>query len=470
MSINTPLIQSIRHCVFPKYQSVTVALSGGVDSVVMLHACIQLRTHFPNDSFKLSAIHVHHGLSPNADAWLAFCQDLCEKHHIEFTFKKITLNKQSRESLEELARNTRYKAIDELVSPNSLVLLAQHEDDQAETVLLQLKRGAGPKGLSGMAREFSKSSALKYARPWVSAGISKQDILSYAKQYELSWFEDESNQDVAFERNFIRNEVLPILRNKWPQIAKTISRSADLCAVQNELVESFATQALYKISTDTGTLSIDGLRALPNSLAAEALRMWTFKRSNINPSHAQLKEIEKLCEAKVDQTGLIQLGQWQCRRFNHSLYWVDGSEVVTEPYPPFEIDVKALKNSRIQYENISIHILSAGQEEIKQTDALSYIAVSENVETIKIIYGDLQRKIKMYANRPTKTVKAWMKEWQIEPWRRMAMPMLLIADEVFAIVTDRSVYVRDIFAQPDGSGKPITLVIKNGKPLPDAVN
>jgi tRNA(Ile)-lysidine synthase len=348
--------------------------------------------------------------------------------------------------------------------------LAQHEDDQAETVLLQLKRGAGPKGLSGMPREFRKSSMLNYARPWISAGIGKQDILNYAKQHELSWFEDESNQDYAFERNFLRNEVLPILKNKWPQITKTISRSADLCALQNELVESFAKQALHKISTDTGTLSIDGLLALPNSLAAEVLRMWTLKRSNINPSHAQLKEIEKLCEAKVDQTGVIQLKQWQCRRFNHYLYWVDNSEVVTEAYSPVEIDVKALKNGSIQHKNISIHILSTGQEITKQTEGVSYIAVSENIETIKITYGDLQRKIKMHANRPTKTVKAWMKEWQIEPWRRMAVSTLLIADEVLAIVTDNSVYVRDSLTQPDGTAKPITLVIKNGKPLPEIIN
>jgi len=143
--------------------------------------------------FSINAIHIHHGLSPNADNWLLFCQQLCEQFQISlqckilFQYQKVSIQPEPRQSLEALARNARYAALDKLAPADSLVLLAQHEDDQAETVLLQLKRGAGPKGLSGMARRFTKTSSVEYARPWINAGISKQDILTYAKRHQLTW-------------------------------------------------------------------------------------------------------------------------------------------------------------------------------------------------------------------------------------------------------------------------------------------
>ncbi len=461
MSVNNQLIQSIQSCVSPKYQSVTVALSGGVDSVVMLHACVQLRAQMmaqiQSVSFTVKAVHIHHGLSPNADNWLAFCKDLCEKHEVEFTFLKVGVNQQSRKSLEELARNARYAAIDELASPDSLVLVAQHEDDQAETVLLQLKRGAGPKGLSGMARQFTKSSSVEYARPWIAAGIGKQDVLDYAQQHQLTWVEDESNNDQAFERNFLRNEVLPILKGKWPQITKTISRSANLCAIQNELVESLAKEALHKIIDAAGSLSIIGLQALPHSLAAEVLRMWTTIQSSLTPSLAQLNEIQKLCEAKADQVGVVQIRGWQCRCFNQYLYWVENSSVVTKPYQSFKIDVKELDEGGITRENLTIGLLNPSAKEAEQSDCV--LTIAAEVHDINVTFGDLQRKVKMYGKRPTKTIKAWMKEWKIKPWRRMAVPILMINDEVFAIVTEETINICYLYKESEAYPHPLKLAI-----------
>lgn len=404
MSTTPQLITSIQSCVPAHCSSLTVALSGGVDSVVMLHACLTLRAQ-SKVPFSINAIHIHHGLSPNADNWLLFCQQLCEQFQISlqckilFQYQKVSIQPEPRQSLEALARNARYAALDKLAPADSLVLLAQHEDDQAETVLLQLKRGAGPKGLSGMARRFTKTSSVEYARPWINAGISKQDILTYAKRHQLTWVEDESNQDTSFDRNFLRINVMPILKQKWPQINKTIIRSALLCASQNELIETLAREALNKIENEEAALSLSGLSALPDALLSEVIRLWSTQQIGLTVSAAQLNEIQKLTTAKMDQVGCVQVKNWQCRRFNQYLYWVALPDIADVPLVARRVNIEL--GTRFEY--------------------------------LDVTYGDLHRKVRLFANRPTKTIKAWMKEWEVKPWRRMAMPIVCLNEQIIAL-------------------------------------
>ena len=404
MSTTPQLVKSIQSCVPPHCKSVAIALSGGVDSVVMLHACLTLRAQ-TQSSFIVNAIHIHHGLSSNADNWLLFCKQLCEQFtlsfqcEIPFQYSKVNVHSEPRKSLEALARDARYSAIDRLAPANSVVLLGQHEDDQAETVLLQLKRGAGPKGLSGMAERFTKTSSVRYARPWINNGIGKQEILAYARQYELTWVEDESNQDSSFDRNFLRNEIMPLLKNKWPQINTTIVRSALLCASQNQLIETFAMQALQKIENEEAALSLSGLSTLPDTLLGEVIRLWSVQQIGFSVSAAQLHEIQKLRIAKADQVGYVQVDNWQCRSFNQYLYWVALSEIADDPALVYSFQIE----------------------------------LDNNIEHVNVTYGNLHRKVRLFANRPTKTIKAWMKEREVKPWRRMTMPILCLNEQVIAL-------------------------------------
>ena len=419
MSTTPQLVKSIQSCVPPHCKSVAIALSGGVDSVVMLHACLTLRAQ-TQSSFTVNAIHIHHGLSSNADNWLLFCKQLCEQFtlsfqcEILFQYSKVNVQSEPRKSLEALARDARYSAIDRLAPADSVVLLGQHEDDQAETVLLQLKRGAGPKGLSGMAERFTKTSSVQYARPWINNGIGKQEILAYARQYELTWVEDESNQDSSFDRNFLRNEVMPLLKNKWPQINTTIVRSALLCASQNQLIETFAMQALQKIENEEAALSLSGLSTLPDTLLGEVIRLWSVQQIGFSVSAAQLNEIQKLRIAKADQVGYVQVDNWQCRNFNQHLYWVALSEIADDP-------------------------------------ALAYsfqIELDNNIEHVNVTYGNLHRKVRLFSNRPTKTIKAWMKERKVKPWRRMTMPILCLNEQVIALqLGDKLVFIAQFQAR-----------------------
>jgi tRNA(Ile)-lysidine synthase len=410
MSTNSQLVKTIESCVFPHFSSVTVALSGGVDSAAMLHACATIREQ-SDLPFSVNAIHIHHGLSPNADEWLTFCHQLCEQLHIPFQYQKVLVQVAPRQSLEAVARNARYAALDKLAPAGSLVLLAQHEDDQAETVLLQLKRGAGPKGLSGMAERFTKSSSVQYARPWVNSGIGKQEILRYAEQHKLSWVEDESNQNTSFDRNFLRNDIMPVLKDKWPQISKTINRSAWLCASQNRLVETMAGEALQKIQNEECALSLSGLSILPNALAAEVIRLWSSIQIGLTVSAAQLYEIQKLCVAKADQKGRVQVENWQCRSFNQYLFWVGVDDVVEMPLPNQYVEIE----------------------------------INSKIERMNVTYGDLHRRVSLFANRPTKTLKVWMKEAVVKPWKRMAMPIICLNEQIVAVQLGDKLVVNEQF-------------------------
>ena len=213
-----------------KIKSITIALSGGIDSVVLLHLLHQLQK---KHRFKLNAMHVHHGLSQNADKWVKFCEKLCVKLSIPLDVEYIQLPHKKSLGIEGEARRLRYEKL--FQTKTDLIVLAHHEDDQAETFLLQLIRGAGVKGLSSMAH-FDATK--KLWRPLLNQ--SKSDIEGYAKQHKLKWIEDESNQNIDFDRNFIRSKVIPILKNRFNHIIKVISRSSSHLAEAQNLLDDLA--------------------------------------------------------------------------------------------------------------------------------------------------------------------------------------------------------------------------------------
>jgi tRNA(Ile)-lysidine synthase len=191
---------------------IAVGLSGGVDSVVLLH---QMRAR-PG----VRAVHVHHGLSPNADAWAAFCRKLCKRWGIPLAVKKVKVGKGG-EGLEAAARKARYQVFAK--TDAECIALAHHLDDQAETVLMNLLRGAGVRGARGMlARSsFEKKTIL---RPLLD--VPREEILAYARKHKLEWIEDESNADETLTRNFVRRRIGPLLEHRFPQWKRSLARAA----------------------------------------------------------------------------------------------------------------------------------------------------------------------------------------------------------------------------------------------------
>ncbi|HEV2320748.1 MAG TPA: tRNA lysidine(34) synthetase TilS, partial [Gammaproteobacteria bacterium] len=228
------LIHTLRG--LPAAQRYWVALSGGLDSMVLLTALAVERGGLPGE---LRALHVHHGLHPKADEWQRHCEVACASLGIPLEIRRVEVHPATGESLEAVARERRYAAFREVVGADDLLLLAQHADDQLETFLLQALRGAGVRGLAAMP-ESASFSGLKLARPLLAYG--RAELEAWARQQGLSWVEDPSNADTGFDRNYLRHEVLPRLKQRWPAAAETVSRSARLAAEADGLLKELAAE------------------------------------------------------------------------------------------------------------------------------------------------------------------------------------------------------------------------------------
>ena len=298
-----------------------VALSGGLDSVVLLHLLNQYQQQ--NPSFQVLAHNVNHGLSKNAEAWGVFCACLCVQWNIDFIASKVSLQKLPRTSLEALARDARYASFKEKMRENDIILTGHHQDDQLETVLLALKRGSGSTGLQGIRsyHSFDKGYLL---RPLLI--FSRQQLADYAELHQLDWIEDESNQDEQFDRNFIRQTISPLLKQRWPAIAKSVSRTAQLCQEQQILLDEVAQADLQVCSRDSlsnETLDIEALRLLSDSRRNNLLRFW-FKSHQLHyPSAKQLSVLwYEIALSERDKQPLLQLGHISIRRYMGLLYIV----------------------------------------------------------------------------------------------------------------------------------------------------
>ena len=310
-----------------KIKSMTVALSGGIDSVLLLHLLHQLQK---KHRFKLNAMHVHHGLSKNADKWVKFCEKLCMKLSVPLDVQYIQLPQKKSLGIEGEARRLRYEKL--LKTKTDLIVLAHHEDDQAETFLLQLIRGAGVKGLSSMAH-FDVTK--KLWRPLLNQ--SKYDIESYAKQHKLKWIEDESNQNIDFDRNFIRSKVLPILKNRFNHIIKVISRSSSHLSEAQNLLDDLAKLDLKKRLKSVNykhKLQVKPLNKLSHSRAKNVLRYWLEINDQLMPSKDLLDELlRQVLTAKKDAELKIELSKtFEIRRYKDEIYLVQKNQKTHKNY------------------------------------------------------------------------------------------------------------------------------------------
>jgi tRNA(Ile)-lysidine synthase len=399
-----------------KIKSMTVALSGGLDSVVLLHLLHQLqKIHH----FTLKASHVHHGLSKNADKWVKFCEKLCAKLSISLDVNYIQLPQKKSLGIEGEARRLRYEKL--LTSKTDLVVLAHHEDDQAETFLLQLIRGAGVKGLSSMAH-FDDTRRLW--RPLLNT--SRFDIESYAKKHQLKWIEDESNQNIDFDRNFIRSKVLPILKNRFNHIIKVISRSSSHLAEAQYLLDDLAKIDLkshLKSTKYKHKLQVKTLEKLSLSRAKNVLRYWLEINDQLMPSKDLLDELLKqVLTAKKDATIKIQLSKvFEIRRYQDEIYIVPKNKNIQKKY-------------EITWAGESEIILPNGQKlTLKKVKGKGINLKFLDHQKLKIRNRQGGEFFKPDSKRPTKKIKQLLQESDVPPWEREFFPMIFVGDELAAV-------------------------------------
>lgn len=266
-----------------------IALSGGVDSVVLLHVLAKLAPAFP---FRLSAMHVHHGLSRHADEWADFCQVRCKRLKIECETVRVKVPRKSKSGLEAAARSARYAALTQ--AGVDAVVLAQHLDDQVETVLFQFLRGGEPRALAGMP-EARMHDGMLLLRPLL--GVPKPGLVGYAKRHRLQWVEDDSNADTTLARNALRQEVLPVLEKHFPDYRERLTSVARRMAEVSVLLEGMAGQDRQAHAEDTLDCSL--LRQLPETRARNLLAHFLRDRQAPLPRPAALREmLRQLMEAQ----------------------------------------------------------------------------------------------------------------------------------------------------------------------------
>lgn len=261
-----------------------VALSGGADSTALLVACAQ---RWPG---QVRAVHVHHGLQTQADGFEDFCRDLCQREQVPLVVQRVDARAAAGQSPEEAARQARYQALAEAVRCTWTdvhdVVLAQHADDQVETLLIALSRGSGLPGLAGMPLQWQRLG-LNWHRPWLQ--VAGADLREWLRARGQTWVEDPSNQDEQFTRNRIRARVLPALDAALPGFRDTFARSMRHVAQAQQLLDELAEQDAQHVGTPP---SLQALQALPPARQALVLRLWLRRAHGTTPSTAQLRELQ----------------------------------------------------------------------------------------------------------------------------------------------------------------------------------
>ena len=304
-----------------EHKKIWVAYSGGVDShVLLLLASLSL----PN----VQAIHINHGLSPNADFWQQHCELTCAALNIKLHCIKVNAKPKPKQSPEDAARIARRNAWQKLLNADDILLLAHHADDQAETILYRLFRGTGPKGMSGMARSSKIGAALIF-RPLLN--INKQDILNFAQTENLKHITDESNANSKYDRNFIRNQIMPLLQNRWPAVTDNINRAGFLNSQLLHCLEPILAEKLSSVfAANNCELDISKLKKHSEIWQTEIIRAW-LQGHGITPCYKQIVMLkDQVVAAGVDANPIYVILDKTVRRSSNKLYVLDTEQKTEE--------------------------------------------------------------------------------------------------------------------------------------------
>jgi tRNA(Ile)-lysidine synthase len=428
-AFSTVVLQKL-NTIKPHSNSLTVALSGGVDSVVLLHLANTFQKDNPDIS--VSAIHVDHGLSDNAKDWQLFCTELCHTLEIPLKIAEVEVNKKTRQSLEAVAREQRYLALFELSDPNSVILLGQHQDDQVETFLLQLKRGSGLAGLSAMA-SLSTQQGRYLLRPLLNT--SRAEIEGFAANFAINHINDESNDDKSFDRNYLRHDIVPQLNARFRGFNACVSRSVELLQQQQTLIEEISQSDLIQAynlsqSKEANAIPVSFLSSLSFARQANLVRYWLSEHNLLMPSKVILDQIlNQAINAKADAKISIQLGKHTIQRFRNELYVVAGFEPILDVFD-YDTGPISLSNgtSLVKHQG-------KGIRDIKPDEKLS------------VRFANLKTRIKP-SNKPgSNTVKHWLKDAKVPPWQRAAVPQIYYNETLVQVV---GYFINDDYAQEQG--------------------
>lgn len=398
-----------------------VALSGGLDSCVLLSLAHAWQQQNPSQP-PLTAIHVNHGLSPHAIAWEEFCQQLCDTLGIELIIERVTIDRTTGPSLENLARQLRYAAFQRHLPAGHGLLMAHHLDDQSETFLLRTLRGAGPRGLAAMParRPLGQGWLL---RPLL--GCPRSALEHYAHQNQLRWIEDESNQSSDFDRNYLRHEVLPKLESRWPAYRHNWQRSAALARDADALLTQLADLDLAAIphSLQPGAQSLDcvPLSALDAARQRNILRRWLQLSDIPEPGYHLLQQIvSEVIPAGPDAQPQLS---WSTDTATFTLRRHRGQLILSgavPSLPPADTDFELTPQQSLSLPgngSVTLHI--SGE-------------LPRSVTRFSVRYRCGGEQLRLQGRR-MRSLKKILQESRLPPWQRESLPLLFADDELVAV-------------------------------------
>ncbi|MGR8933117.1 MAG: tRNA lysidine(34) synthetase TilS [Gammaproteobacteria bacterium] len=408
-----------------------IGYSGGIDSHVLLHLCAQC----PPLREKLCALHVHHGIQSAADAWLKHCETIASALNVAFLSRRVDARPVPGHSPEETARNARYHAFADIVGSSEVILSAQHRDDQMETVFLQLFRGAGLAGLAAMPRQAVCGKGL-LLRPLLE--VPKETIQAYAEAHRLHWVEDPSNTQYDYDRNYLRHVVVPLLKQRWTGIDKTVARTARHCANAQSFLEEIA-RPLFEVAFDRSdrTLNVPYLQRLDRYRQQLLLRLWFKSLGQKMPAETIMERISS--EIIVGNAGrnpeLPMRGGAVCR-YRNKLYW-------------FAADTRIDKLAHIAWPVTQEMLPLPGNGHLRRVSATAagIDPAIWNRAKIAVRYRQGGERIRLPGRYGRHELKKLFQEHGVPPWEREKMPLLFFGEQLAAV---GNIWIEADFFRPGG--------------------
>lgn len=390
-----------------------VAYSGGLDSHALLHALAALR----DGGWHASAIHIDHGLHPDSGGWASHCTAVCDRVGLEFHVERVTVATTREHGPEDAARRARYACLARRIGPNDVLLTAHHQDDQAETVLLQLLRGSGPHGLAAMPA-LAPFGRGRHARPLL--GFTRAQLEIYARAEGLTWIEDPSNRDARVARSLLRVDVFPRLLKRWPDTPRSLARAAQHMAEAAHLLDELAALDLASCQQADGSLDIGGLAPLSTARQRNVVRFWIRRRGLRAPSPAVLDQLATHV-ARLPQTrhALVAWAEGEIRRYRDRLVLRRRSGA-PEPFllawnPPAPLDLAGLR----------LRVVDGLGE------GLSQQRLSGRQLTVRSRRGGEICQLAGHGHHTR--LKKLLQTAGVPPWERSGLPLVYVDDQLAAI-------------------------------------
>ncbi len=406
-----------------------IALSGGSDSMVLLHIMAELRMH--NPQLQIRAVHVDHQLHAHSAEWAGYCQDAASALAVPCEVLRVSVTDADELGVEAAARSVRYAAFRSVLRPGEILLTAHHADDQLETILLALMRGSGVDGLAAMP------SCIRFAQGWHARpllGFTHEALHEWAQARELKYLTDPSNDDTHFDRNFLRQGVVPLLKSRWPAIARTASRSASHLAEAQTLLDDW-TETDYLLASVDDALSVDALRELPAPRRHALLRFWLQRREVLMPSTRVLHSLEHdMLEAAHDRVPCVHWQGAEVHRHRDLLY-------VEQPLSDWDATLHLYwdwqQELTLPSELGCLSLFDSGSDVSIASSSVDRhsngIARSRLPDQLQVRFRDGGERIRLPGEKHHRALKKLLQESAVLPWWRDCLPLVYAGEKLVAV-------------------------------------